>query len=87
MKRLFQFLGSVILLGVLVLAGAIVYSTAKGYTTWYFRVNGQVTVDGQRTTGYMHANTQRTLLLLTRTDQTRRETYLITLRDERMIIS
>lgn len=78
-KRLFQILGSVALMGILLIAGALIYSTVKGYTTWYFRVNGKVTVDGRATSGYMHANTQRTLMLLTRTDQVKPETYLVAL--------
>ena len=59
------------------IAGAIAYSTANGSTMWYFRVNGSVTIDGHATSGYMHANTQRTVLLLTRTDQEKPETYLV----------
>ncbi len=85
MKTLFRSLSSLIFLVVLLLAGAMRYSTAKGYTTWYFRVSGQVTVDGHNTSGYMHANTERTLLLLTRTDETKPETYLISLVDRKLI--
>jgi hypothetical protein len=77
MKRLLRFLGWVIFVGALLAIGGMIYSTQSGYTTWYLRVNGQVTVDGRKTTGYLHANTQRTLLLLTRTDDSRRQTYLI----------
>jgi len=84
MKRLFRFLGSLIFLALL-LAGAMWYSTAKGYTTWYFRVSGQVTVDGHNTSGYLHANTERTLLLLTRTDEAKPETYLISLVHRKLI--
>jgi hypothetical protein len=77
MKKLRQILGSLIFGGILLVAFSLVYSTARGNMTWYFRVNGQVTVDGHKTTGYLHANTQRTILLLTRTDGPRPETYLI----------
>lgn len=52
---------------------------------WYFRVNGVVTVNGESTSGYLHANTSRTLMLVTRTDD-RRETYLVPLRDNQMIV-
>jgi hypothetical protein len=86
MKRLTQILGSLILITILFLAGAMLYSTLKGYTTWYFPVNGQVTTDGRETGGYMHANPQRTLLLLTRTDGSRPETYLVSLRDDKGIL-
>jgi len=76
----------VVLVAVSITAFAIWDSVAKGYTTWYFRVNGRVTVDGHKTTGYMHANTQRTVLLLTRTDGRRPETYLVSLGDEKAIL-
>jgi hypothetical protein len=79
MKRLLRILGSLVLVGILLLASAMLYSTLKGYMTWYFRVNGRVTVDGHDTTGYLHANTQRTILLVTRTDGGRPETYLVPL--------
>ena len=76
-----------VLVGILVLASAMIYSTARGYTRWYFRVNGQITVDGRATSGYMHANTKRTFLLLTRTDGSRPETYLVSVRDNIMLDS
>ncbi len=85
-KRLFRSLGCAILAGILLVAVAMVYSTAKGYARWYFRVNGQVTVNGIATSGYLHANTQRTLLMLTRTDGSRPETYLVALEGEKMVI-
>ena len=85
-KKLFQILGSVAFMGILLIAGAVIYSTVKGYTTWYFRVNGKITVDGHSTSGYMHANTQRTLLLLTRTDQVQPETYLVALEHGKGIV-
>jgi len=57
MKKMLRILGWLLAAGVLVLVSATLYSTLEGYTTWYFRVNGQVTVDGHETNGYMHANT------------------------------
>ena len=68
MKDFLRALGAFVFLAVLLLAGATWYSTARGYTRWYLRVNGQVVVNGEKTTGYMHADPQRTLLMLTRTD-------------------
>ena len=62
------------------------YSTHRGHMTWYFRVNGLVTVDGRKTTGYLHANTQKTLLLLSRTDHDRPETYAVSLDRGRSIL-
>ena len=85
MKRLVRILGWLILAGMMLAAFSLVYSTAKGYMTWFFRVNGQVTVDGHKTAGYMHANTERTILLLTRTDGLRKETYLVPLGEGRNI--
>jgi hypothetical protein len=85
MKKLLRIVGGLSLAGVLVVAGAVLYSTVRGSMTWYFRVNGRVTVDGHKTTGYMHANTQRTILLLTRTDGGRPETYLVPLGERRAI--
>ena len=73
----FKILGRLALLAAVFLAVAMVYSTAKGYIVWFFRVDGAVTVNGQESSGYMHANTQRTALLITRTDGPIPETYLV----------
>jgi len=86
MKRLLQTLGALLLVAIVMCVFALVYSTAKGYMSWYFRVDGQVRVDGQMTSGYLHANTQRTILLITRTDGDRKETYLIPVSDRAMIM-
>lgn len=86
MKKLLSALACIAFAAVLLIACAIAYSTAKGYITWYFRVNGAVTVDGKKTSGYLHANTARTLLLVTRTDESQPETYLVPLRNSEMII-
>jgi hypothetical protein len=39
-------------------------------------------VNGRATAGYLHANTKKTLLLLTRTDDPKPETYLVFLERE-----
>lgn len=85
MKRLLQSLAWFVFLGILLVAAAMLYSTQRGSMTWYFRVNGQVTVDGRRTTGYLHANTQKTALLLTRTDDATPETYLVPFEHNKLI--
>jgi hypothetical protein len=85
MKTFLRALGTFVFLAVLLLAGATWYSTARGHTRWYFRVNGQLIVNGEKTTGYMHADTQRTLLMLTRTDGLRPETYLVSLGPEKTV--
>src|SRR5271157_943248 len=79
MRIFFRILGSLVLMGIVLVLVSIAYSTVKGHMTWYFRVNGEVTVDGHKTSGYMHANTDRNVLLLTRTDGKSRETYSILL--------
>ena len=79
MKKLGKVVSFLIGVGIILAAVALIYSTATGHTTWYFRVDGHVSVDGQLTTGYLHANTERTILLVTRTDAEKPETYLISL--------
>jgi hypothetical protein len=85
MKKVLRTVGSIILAGLLSGGLALLYSTVKGSTTWYFRVNGQVLVDGRETAGYMHANADRTILLVTRTDGKRAETYLVPVVDRAAI--
>lgn len=77
MRKIFRTVCSITLAVLLLGVFALLYSTVKGSTTWYFRVNGQVLVDGRQTSGYMHANADRTTLLVTRTDGQRAETYLV----------
>ncbi len=79
MKSFFLALGRLTILVLLLAVGSIIYSTWRGYIGWYFRVDGQVLVNGQKTTGYLHANTDKTILLVTRTDDSRPETYLVAL--------
>jgi hypothetical protein len=86
MRNFLRALGAFVFLALLLLAGSLWYSTARGYTRWYFRVNGQVVVNGEKTTGYMHVNTDRTLLMLTRTDALYPETYLVSLGPEKMVL-
>jgi hypothetical protein len=86
MKTFLRVLGRIAVIAALFLVAAIVYSTWRGYTRWYFRVDGQVLVNGQKTPGYLHANTDKTILLLTRTDDSRPETYLVSLGRTKTII-
>jgi hypothetical protein len=86
MKGFLRALGRMAVIAVLFLVAAIVYSTWHGYMRWYFRVDGQVLVDGQKTTGYLHAHTDKTILLLTRTDGSRSETYLVFLGPTKTVI-
>lgn len=86
MKNLLRALGRVAFLAFLLAVVAIVYSTWHGYIRWYFRVDGQVLVNGQKTAGYLHTNTDKTILLLTRADDSRPETYLVSLGPTKTII-
>lgn len=85
MKKVLRTAGSVALAGLLLGAFALLYSTVRGSSTWYFRVNGHVLVDGRETSGYIHANVDRTILLITTTDGTRSETYLVPITDRAQI--
>jgi len=85
MRKLFGVLSRMMLVTAVFGVVASVYSTAKGYTIWFFRVSGSVTVDGHKTSGYMHANTKRMALLITRTDEGRPETYLVPLQGSHWI--
>ena len=78
-KRLAKLLGSLWIVGAAVLIVLVVHSTNAGATQWFFRVNGQVSVNGHENSGYMHANTRRTFLLVTTTDGRKPETYVVPL--------
>ena len=86
MKTLLRALGRIAILALLFVIVSMVYSTWHGYMRWYFRVDGQVLINGQKTTGYLHANTDKTILLLTRADDSRPETYLVSLGPTKTII-
>jgi hypothetical protein len=77
LRRSVKVLGSLLVSVIVFLAIVVAYSTMKGTTEWFFRVNGQVTVAGRKTSGYMHANTRRTFLLVTTTDGRKPETYVV----------
>ncbi len=85
MKKVIRALGVILFVGLLFAVGSLAYSTWRGTINWYFRVNGQVVVNGRETSGYLHANSQKTILLLTRTDDSRPETYLISLGPTRTV--
>lgn len=86
MKKVLRALGWVVFALFVSAAGSVVYATANGRLVWYFRVNGEVTLDGKKTSGYLHANTQRTILLITRTDRSSPETYLVPLQGRKTIV-
>jgi hypothetical protein len=78
-KKLARALGVVVFLALLIVVGSIAYSMWRGSIGWYFRVGGQVVVNARETSGYLHANSQKTILLLTRSDDSRPETYLVSI--------
>lgn len=77
MSKVLRTLGWIAFAALVLAASGVVYSTVTGRLVWYFRVDGVVTIDGQKSGGYLHTNTQRTILLITRTDGSRPETYLV----------
>jgi hypothetical protein len=79
LKKLAKFLGWLLIISAVVVVSILVHSTMAGTTQWFFRVNGHVTVNGRETSGYMHANTRRTFLLVTTTDGPKPETYVVPL--------
>lgn len=79
LKKLAKLLGLLFILVAIVVVIFLVLSTMAGTTQWFFRVNGQVSVNGQENSGYMHANTLRTFLLVTTTDGQKPETYVVPL--------
>jgi hypothetical protein len=79
MKKFIRALGVIVFLSLLLAFASLAYSTWRGYIRWYFRVDGKVLVNARETSGYLHANSQKTILLLTRADDSRPETYLISL--------
>ena len=79
LKRLAKLLGALLILSAVGVVILLVYSTIAGTTQWFFRVNGNVTVNGRETSGYIHANTLRTFLFVTTTDVRKPETYVVPL--------
>jgi hypothetical protein len=86
MKKVLRALGWVVFALSISAVGSVVYAAANGRLVWYFRVNGEVTLNGEKTSGYLHANTHRTILLITRTDRSRPETYLVTLQGLKTVV-
>jgi hypothetical protein len=72
----------------LVLAGFLViplaYSTARGYTQWWLMSGGHVTVNGVRA-GYMHTNWSHSAVMITRTDSSSKQSYLVRISGEEFV--
>ena len=67
------------------IAGGLTYSTLHGYMVWWLWSNGSVAVDGNRH-GYIHINKQQSAVIITRTDSTPRQSYLVALSGRRWMI-
>lgn len=52
------------------------YSTAHGYMTWWFGSTARVTVDGVPN-GYLHRNSENLGVIITRTDSSPHQSYLV----------
>jgi hypothetical protein len=85
MKSLAKIVGISLLALALLVTAALAYSTARGYTTWWFRSDGNVAVDGVRE-GYLHKNWSHTAVIITRSDTKTMQSYLVRLSGSRLLI-
>ena len=63
----------------------LAYSTAHGYTTWWFTAHGRVTVKGA-SNGFIHRSSDWGAVIITRTDTSPRQSYLVSLHGGRNLI-
>jgi hypothetical protein len=85
-RRSLKAVGTVIFAFLLLIVVAVAYSTTHGYATWWLRVfNGNVAVDGVRS-GYLHRNSAHSAVIITRTDLSPAQSYLVGLSDRRWLI-
>ena len=77
MKRSLEAVVGLFLAGLMLIVFAFGYSTTKGYTTWWFTVpRASVTVDGVPA-GYLHRNSRHLGVMITRTDSSPPQSYLV----------
>jgi hypothetical protein len=74
-----------LLLLALLVAVPITYSTAHGYTQWWLLSGGHVEVNGTRG-GYLHKSWSNSAVIITRTDSSKRQSYLVQLSGSRTLI-
>lgn len=79
-KRLF-----IALIVIAVLAFPLVYSTVHGYVTWWFLRWAAVTVNG-RSDGFLHRRLDNSAVIITRTDMSPHQSYLVTLSGRKFLI-
>jgi hypothetical protein len=85
-RRLLKFVGAVAFAFLLLILFAFTYSTAHGYTTWWLRIpGGNVTVNGLRS-GYLHRNWAYSAVIITRTDLSPAQSYLVGLSGSHSLI-
>jgi hypothetical protein len=81
-----KFLVCLALLPIILVALLMVHDTVEGRIGWFVLSPANVIVDGVPQSGYLHRARNRPFFLLTRTDDTKRHTYLVTLGPERHVI-
>jgi hypothetical protein len=81
MKRFY--VAAVVVAAVLTLP--FIYSTTHGYTTWWFWRNATVTVNGNPN-GFLHRPLNGSVLILTRTDTSPHQSYLMSLTGTKFLI-
>ena len=86
MSGLLKVVGTIVLAFLLLILAAGVYSTTHGYTTWWLQVSsGNVAANGVRC-GYLHRNWAHSAVIITRTDLSPAQSYLVGLFDRRWLI-
>jgi len=84
-KLAFEVVGLLLFALALLIAAGLAYSTIHGYASWWFWSNGTVTVDGSRH-GYIHVNKQHSAAIITRTDSSPPQSYLVVLSGKKWTI-
>ena len=82
-RRLLRFLWVVLFASFLLTVVAVAYSSTYGYTIWWLRVpRGYVAVNGVRS-GYVHKSLGHSSVIITRTDLSPPQSYLVGLSEDR----
>jgi hypothetical protein len=84
--QLLKLLALLILTPITLIASLLFIRTEQGRIGWFVLEPGQVIIDGEHTSGYLHLERSQRLLLLSRTDELRPITYLISLGATRLAI-
>jgi hypothetical protein len=85
-RRLLKVLGAVVFALFLLIVFAFSYSTTHGYMMWWLPVpSGNVAVNGVRS-GYLHRNSAHSAVMVTRTDLSPSQSYLVGLSERPELI-